>query len=113
LDRIEKLRAQASSDAGGLGVVGSGVGSGGTDAPGFADKVRKFIRPKITFNAASVTGKSCGNGQCGTCAGWQNDWARGSSIKWCGRLDTAALRALELAGHLPKMIMGRSLVKFG
>jgi colicin import membrane protein len=103
LDRIEKLRAQASSDAGGTGgVVGSGVGSGGTDAPGFADKVRKFIRPKITFNAASVSGNPAVTVNVELAPDGRiirQEVVRSSGVSdW----DNAVLRALELAGYLPK-----------
>lgn len=103
LDRIEKLRAQAGSEGGGTGgTVGSGVGTGGTDAPGFADKVRKFIKPKITFNPANVVGNPAVTiavelAPDGRIINQQLVKSSGVS-DW----DNAVLRALELAGSIPK-----------
>lgn len=103
LDRIEKLRAQAGSEGGGSGgTIGSGVGTGGTDAPGFADKVRKFIKPKITFNPANVVGNPAVTinvelAPDGRIISQQLVKSSGVS-DW----DNAVLRALELAGSLPK-----------
>lgn len=103
LDRIEKLRAQAGSEGGGSGgTVGSGVGTGGTDAPGFADKVRKFIKPKITFNPAGVIGNPAVTIQVELAPDGRiikQNMVKSSGLPdW----DKAVLSALELAGSLPK-----------
>ena len=102
-DRLSKLRAAAGSDSGGSGgTVGAGVGSGGNDAPGFGDKVRKLIKPKIIFNPAQVSGNPAVTinvelapdgriiSQQITRASGEPDW------------DKAVMRALESAGSLPK-----------
>jgi len=101
-DRIEKLRAQAGTEGGSGGTVGSGVGTGGTDAPGFADKVRKFIKPKITFNPANVVGNPAVTIQVELAPDGRiinQLLVKSSGVSdW----DNAVLRALELAGSLPK-----------
>lgn len=102
-DRLTRLRAEASSDNGGSnGTVGSGVGKGGTNAPGFADKVRRFIKPKIIFNPAQVSGNPAVSVNVElapdgrivsskiTRSSGESDW------------DNAVMRALESAGSLPK-----------
>lgn len=103
LDRIEKLRAQAGSEGGGTGgMIGSGVGTGGTDAPGFADKVRKFIRPKITFNPANVVGNPAVTIQVELAPDGRIINQQLIKSSGVGDWDNAVLRALELAGSLPK-----------
>jgi len=103
LDRIEKLRAQAGSEGGGSGgTVGSGVGSGGTDSPGFADKVRKFIKPKITFNPAGVSGNPAVTVQVELAPDGRIINQKTIKSSGVSDWDAAVLRALEQAGSLPK-----------
>jgi colicin import membrane protein len=103
LDRIEKLRAQAGAEGGGSGgSVGSGVGSGGNDAPGFADKVRKFIKPKITFNPAGVVGNPAVTIQVELAPDGRIMNQKMVKSSGLSEWDNAVLRALEFAGSLPK-----------
>ncbi|NBP19963.1 MAG: cell envelope integrity protein TolA [Burkholderiaceae bacterium] len=46
----------AGAEGGSGGKVGDGVGAGGNAPPGYADRVRKKIKPLIVFNAESTTG---------------------------------------------------------
>ena len=103
LDRIEKLRAQAGAEGGGSGgTVGSGVGAGGNDAPGFADRVRKFIKPKITFNPAGVVGNPAVTIQVELAPDGRIINQKMVKSSGLSEWDNAVLRALEFAGSLPK-----------
>jgi len=46
----------AGAEGGSGGKVGDGVGAGGNAPPGYADRVRKKIKPLIIFNAEAVSG---------------------------------------------------------
>ena len=103
LDRIEKLRAQAGSEGGGSGgMVGSGVGTGGNDSPGFAEKVIKFIKPKITFNPAGVVGNPAVTIQVDLAPDGRIIKQKLVKSSGLSEWDNAILRTLELAGSLPK-----------
>ncbi len=56
LDQLARLKAAAGAEGGSGGKVGDGVGTGGNASPGYADRVRKKIKPLIVFNAESTTG---------------------------------------------------------
>jgi colicin import membrane protein len=56
LDQLARLKAAAGAEGGSGGKVGDGVGAGGNAPPGYADRVRKKIKPLIVFNAESTTG---------------------------------------------------------
>ncbi len=55
-DQLARLKAAAGAEGGSGGKVGDGVGAGGNAPPGYADRVRKKIKPLIVFNAESTTG---------------------------------------------------------
>ncbi len=55
-DQLARLKAAAGAEGGSGGKVGDGMGAGGNAPPGYADKVRKKIKPLIIFNAESVAG---------------------------------------------------------
>ena len=54
-DQLARLKAAAGAEGGSGGKVGDGVGSGNAP-PGYADRVRKKIKPLIVFNAESTPG---------------------------------------------------------
>jgi colicin import membrane protein len=54
-DQLARLKAAAGAEGGSGGKVGDGVGSGNAP-PGYADRVRKKIKPLIVFNAESTSG---------------------------------------------------------
>ena len=54
-DQLARLKAAAGAEGGSGGKVGDGVGSG-TAPPGYADRVRKKIKPLIVFNTESTPG---------------------------------------------------------
>ena len=56
LDQLARLKAAAGAEGGSGGKVGDGVGAGGNAPPGYADQVRKKIKPLIVFNAESTSG---------------------------------------------------------
>lgn len=56
LDQLARLKAAAGAEGGSGGKVGDGVGAGGNAPPGYADRVRKKIKPLIVFNAESTSG---------------------------------------------------------
>ena len=56
LDQLARLKAAAGAEGGSGGKVGDGVGAGGNAPPGYADRVRKKIKPLIIFNAESTSG---------------------------------------------------------
>jgi colicin import membrane protein len=101
-DRLAKLRAAAGAESGSGGTTGTGVGTGGTATPGYADRVRKKIKPFITFNPSSINGNppvtvyvelapdgNILNKRITKSSGIE-DW------------DNAVMKALESAGSLPK-----------
>jgi colicin import membrane protein len=55
-DQLARLKAAAGAEGGSGGKVGDGVGSGGNAPPGYADRVRKKIKPLIVFNTESTSG---------------------------------------------------------
>jgi colicin import membrane protein len=53
---LKKLGASAGAESGKNGVTGTGIGKGGTAAPGWAEKISKKILPLITFNNSTISG---------------------------------------------------------
>lgn len=54
---IASLRGMAANDGGKGGVVGTGIGSGGTSKAGWREKiVREVLKNKPSFNASSIPG---------------------------------------------------------
>lgn len=55
-DQLARLKAAAGAEGGSGGKAGDGVGAGGNAPPGYADRVRKKIKPLIIFNAEATSG---------------------------------------------------------
>ena len=55
-DQLARLKAAAGAEGGSGGKVGSGVGAGGNAPSGYADKVRRKVKPFIVFNPEVVVG---------------------------------------------------------
>jgi colicin import membrane protein len=55
-EQLARLKAAAGAEGGSGGKVGDGVGAGGNAPSGYADRVRKKIKPLIIFNAEAVSG---------------------------------------------------------
>ena len=55
-DQLARLKAAAGAEGGSVGKVGSGVGAGGNAPSGYADKVRRKVKPFIVFNPEVVVG---------------------------------------------------------
>jgi len=101
-DRMERLRAQAGIESGSGGTIGQGMGGGGNASPGFAERVRRVIKPKIVFNPTQVAGNPALSilvelapdgriiNKRITKASGEPDW------------DNAVIIALDQAGSLPK-----------
>jgi len=53
---LKKLGATAGTESGKNGAVGTGIGKGGSGAPGWSEKINKKILPLITFNNATISG---------------------------------------------------------
>jgi colicin import membrane protein len=103
-DRIAKMRADAGAESGGSGgTTGSGTGTGGVAAPGYADKVRRAIKPRIVYgNAAQVEGNPAANIIIDLAPDGKilnKKLAKSSGLPdW----DAAVLRAIDDTGSLPK-----------
>ena len=101
-DRLAKLRAAAGAESGSGGTTGTGVGTGGTAPPGYADRVRKKIKPFITYNPSQING----NPPVSVYVELAPDGnilskriVKSSGVEdW----DNAVMKALESAGSLPK-----------
>ena len=102
-DRLSKLRADAGTETGGSGgTTGSGTGTGGV-SPGYADKVRRVVKPWINFpNAAQVEGNPAAQVLVETAPDGRiisKKLTRSSGLPdW----DAAVLRALDATGTFPK-----------
>ena len=55
-DQLARLKAAAGAEGGSGGKVGGGVGAGGNAPSGYADKVRRKVKPFIVFNPEVVVG---------------------------------------------------------
>lgn len=55
-DQLSRLKAAAGDEGGSGGKTGSGVGAGGNAPSGYADKVRRKVKPFIVFNPEAVVG---------------------------------------------------------
>lgn len=101
-DRLAKLRAAAGAESGSGGTTGTGVGSGGTAPPGYADRVRKKIKPLITFNASQVNGNPAVSVYVELAP--DGNILNKRIVKSSGLedWDNAVMKALEAAGSLPK-----------
>jgi colicin import membrane protein len=103
-DRIAKLQADAKNESGGTGgTSGSGTGSGGVASPGYADKVRRAIKPRITYtNASQVDGNPAANVVVDLAPDGKIISRRLSKSSGLPDWDAAVLRAIDDTGSLPK-----------
>ena len=103
-DRIAKMRADAGAESGGSGgTTGSGTGTGGVASPGYADKVRRVIKPRIVYsNAAQVEGNPAANVAIELAPDGKILSKRLVKSSGLPDWDAAVLRAIDDAGSLPK-----------
>jgi len=103
-DRIAKMRADAGAESGGSGgTTGSGTGTGGIASPGYADKVRRTIKPRIVYgNAAQVEGNPAANVAIELAPDGKILSKRLVKSSGLPDWDAAVLRAIDDAGSLPK-----------
>jgi colicin import membrane protein len=103
-DRLAKLRAAAGAESGGSGgTTGSGTGTGGVASPGYADKVRKAVKPYINFPGASqIEGNPAANVAVELAPDGRIMNKRITKSSGIADWDAAVLRALDAAGSLPK-----------
>jgi len=103
-DRITKMRADAGSESvGSGGTKGSGTGTGGIASPGYADKVRRVIKPRIMYsNAAQIEGNPAANVVVDLAP--DGKILNKKLVKSSGLTDwdAAVLRAIEDVGSFPK-----------
>ncbi len=103
-DRLAKLRAEASTESGGSGgTSGSGTGSGGGASPGYADKVRRAVKPWINYaHAAQVEGNPAAQVLVETAPDGRIINKRLTKSSGLSDWDAAVLRALDATGSFPK-----------
>jgi colicin import membrane protein len=102
-DRIAKMQAQAGAESGAGGTSGTGVGSGGVGTPGYGDKVRRAIKPRIVYpNAAQVDGNPAAVVAVQLAPDGKIIQRKLNKSSGLADWDTAVLRALDEAGSLPK-----------
>ncbi len=103
-DRIAKMRADAGAESGGTGgTTGSGTGAGGVASPGYADKVRRAIKPRIVYgNAAQVEGNPAANVAVELAPDGKILSRRLVKSSGLSDWDVAVLRAIDDAASLPK-----------
>jgi colicin import membrane protein len=100
-----------SSNSDGLGKSGTGSGSGGTAAsPGYADKVRRAVRPNISWGGETSGLETVVAVRCsptGTLLGATISRSSGNAA-W----DDAALRAVQRTDPMPQDINGKTPPNF-
>ncbi|NML99219.1 cell envelope integrity protein TolA [Paraburkholderia sp. RP-4-7] len=100
-----------SSSSDGLGKSGTGSGSGGTAASaGYADKVRRVVRPNISWGGETEGLETVISVRCsptGTLLDAQISRSSGNSA-W----DDAALRAVQRSNPMPQDIDGKTPTSF-
>ncbi|MFM0733284.1 cell envelope integrity protein TolA [Paraburkholderia sediminicola] len=111
--RLAQMQGSAgeSSSGNGLAKSGTGSGSGGTaTSPGYADKVRRLVRPKISWGGETEGLETVVSVRCsptGTLLDAQISRSSGNSA-W----DDAALRAVQLSNPMPQDIDGKTPTSF-
>ena len=107
LAQVAKLRAAAGEESGSGGTIGTGTSAGGTASPGYADMVRKRIKPLISFNSSAVEGNPATSVSVELAPDGRilsKQITRSSGISdW----DAAVILALDQAGTLPKDESGK------
>ena len=103
-DRIASMQAQAAAESGGSGgTAGKGTGAGGIGSPGYADKVRRTIKPRIIYpNAAQVDGNPAANVSVQLAPDGKIIQRKLNKSSGLSDWDAAVLRAIDDAGSLPK-----------
>jgi colicin import membrane protein len=101
---LAKLRANAGAESGGSGgTSGAGTGTGGVASPGYADKVRRAIKPWINYaGAAEVEGNPAAQVAVELAPDGKIISKRLTKSSGLSDWDAAVLRAIDSAGTLPK-----------
>jgi colicin import membrane protein len=103
-DRIAKMQAQAGAETGGSGgTSGAGTGAGGIGSPGYADKVRRTIKPRIIYpNAGQVEGNPAAVVAVQLAPDGKIIQRKINKSSGLSDWDSAVLKAIDDAGSLPK-----------
>lgn len=103
-DRIAKMQADAKAESGSMGgTVGSGSGTGGVSPAGYADKVRRAIKPRIVYrNAAQVEGNPAASVLVELAPDGRILQRRLSKSSGIADWDAAVLRAIDETAVLPR-----------
>jgi colicin import membrane protein len=111
LAQMQGMAGPAGSSGNGLGKAGTGSGSGGTAAsPGYADKVRRIVRPNISWGGETEGLETVIAVRCSP-SGTLLDASvsRGSgNAAW----DAAALRAVQRSNPMPQDVNGKTPESF-
>ncbi|WNC89257.1 cell envelope integrity protein TolA [Paraburkholderia sp. FT54] len=114
--RLAQMQGLATGGAGsttsdGLGKNGTGSGSGGTaTSPGYSDKVRRAVRPNISWGGETSGLETVVSVRCsptGTLLGATISRSSGNAA-W----DDAALRAVQRTDPMPQDINGKTPTSF-
>ncbi|CAE6887167.1 hypothetical protein R75471_02152 [Paraburkholderia domus] len=112
--RLAQMQGSAGgegSNGNGLAKSGTGSGSGGTaTSPGYADKVRRVVRPNISWGGETEGLETVISVRCsptGTLLDAQISRSSGNSA-W----DDAALRAVQRSNPMPQDIDGKTPTSF-
>lgn len=114
--RLAQMQGLATGGTGsttsdGLGKNGTGSGSGGTaTSPGYSDKVRRAVRPNITWGGETSGLETVVSVRCsptGTLLGATISRSSGNAA-W----DDAALRAVQRTDPMPQDINGKTPTSF-
>ncbi|MFM0046497.1 cell envelope integrity protein TolA [Paraburkholderia sediminicola] len=111
--RLAQMQGSAgeSSSGNGLAKSGTGSGSGGTaTSPGYADKVRRVVRPNISWGGETEGLETVISVRCsptGTLLDAQISRSSGNQA-W----DDAALRAVQRSNPMPQDIDGKTPTSF-
>ncbi|SOE67914.1 Cell division and transport-associated protein TolA [Burkholderia sp. OK233] len=113
-ERLAQMQGSAGapgSTGNGLAKSGTGSGSGGTaTSPGYADKVRRVVRPNISWGGETEGLETVISVRCsptGTLLDAQISRSSGNSA-W----DDAALRAVQRSNPMPQDIDGKTPTSF-
>jgi colicin import membrane protein len=103
-DLIAQMQAQAGAESGGSGgKSGTGTGAGGVGSPGYADKVRRTIKPRIIYpNAAQVEGNPAAVVAVQLAPDGKIIQRKINKSSGLSDWDSAVLKAIDDAGSLPK-----------
>lgn len=111
LAQMQGLAGGGGSSGNGLAKSGTGSGSGGTaTSPGYADKVRRVVRPNISWGGETEGLETVISVRCsptGTLLDAQISRSSGNAA-W----DDAALRAVQRSNPMPQDIDGKTPTSF-